>query len=148
MKNKIFWIQLIFIIFSMPMNTYAYFFIASPFNGNNEEKAYRYEISQKLTTELLQNGISAFAPILYNQLLIEAFQDIALDDRRELLMPMNMNFLYKSNGMILLMIPGWDQSWGINHYIEQCKERNIPIFKVKFNQTDYDLNALISQLRQ
>jgi hypothetical protein len=39
-----------------------YYFIASPYNGTDEEKQYRYKISKQVATDLLKNHISVFAP--------------------------------------------------------------------------------------
>lgn len=124
----------------------TYWFLASPFNGTQEEKDYRYQMSQKVTTTFLEHGISIFAPILYNQLLIQAFEDIHLDDRRKLLMPMNMNFLHRSAGVIFLKVPGWDTSWGIQEYKKICKQKHIPTYELDIDQLEKNISTLAKQL--
>jgi hypothetical protein len=106
----------------------SYYFLASPFQGSEKEKAERYQHSLKATTFFLTKGISVFAPILYNQALNAAFDAAQYSDRRKLLMPMNLNFLYASNGLLLLKIKGWDESPGVQQYINVCQVENLAVF--------------------
>lgn len=103
----------------------SYYFLASPYNGSEEEKKYRYLISQKVIAMGLERGINIFAPILYNQAIIESLTGIMLEERRKLLMPMNLNFLYQPLGVLLLKIEGWESSWGLRQYIEICEKNRI-----------------------
>lgn len=106
----------------------GYYFLASPFQGNVEEKSKRYALSKQIAAAFLEQYISVFAPILYNQAIIDFFPVMEWEDRRKLLMPMNMNFLLNSQGMILLKLEGWDVSWGIKQYLTVCEKENIKIY--------------------
>jgi hypothetical protein len=118
-----------------------YYFIASPYNGTDEEKQYRYKISKKVATDLLKNHISVFAPILYNEAL-----EIDLAIRRETLMPMNLALLHNSKGVILLKLESWDSSPGIAGYLKTCEELQISVFGVEFNDMEYNLDKLIGEI--
>lgn len=61
---------------------------------------------------MLKQGISVFAPILYDQIPIEEFPERGLETRRRLLMPMKINFLINPQGIILLKLNGWEKSCG------------------------------------
>lgn len=130
----------------MKTPTHAYYFLASPFNGTDEEKAYRYGLSQQVTILFLEQEISLFAPILYNQLLIESFKNIKLDDRRQLLMPMNIDFLMRSQGMILLKAEGWNTSWGMSHYVNLCKEHQIAVWELEPKNLESEIQKIVEQL--
>jgi len=82
----------------VPMDRTGYYFLASLFNGTEVEKEYRHNLSQRIATLCLGNGISLFAPIVYNQALIKAFPAIELEERRKLLMPMNIVFFGSLRG--------------------------------------------------
>ena len=125
----------------MTISREPYYFIASPYNGTDEEKQYRYKISKKVAADLLKKGISVLAPILYNEAL-----GIDPSIRREVLMPMNLALLQNSKGMILLKLPGFDSSSGIAGYINTCEELHIPIFEVEFNGMEYNLDKLIGEI--
>ncbi|HQS84043.1 MAG: hypothetical protein B7Y25_06500 [Alphaproteobacteria bacterium 16-39-46] len=106
----------------------GYYFLASPFKGTKEEKKYRYALSKKIAATFLEHHISLFAPILYNEALIDFFPKIQLEDRCKLLMPMNTDFLCQSRGMVLLKIEGWNTSSGLQHYFDICQKNHIPIY--------------------
>jgi hypothetical protein len=126
----------------MTISRQPYYFIASLYNGTEEEKQYRYEISKKVATDLLKNHINVFAPILYNESL-----EIDPVIRREVLMPMNLALLHHSKGVILLKLPGYDTSPGIQGYLKTCEELQIHVFGVEFNGGEYDLAMLVGQIR-
>jgi hypothetical protein len=46
-------------------------------------------------------------------------------------MPMNIDFIYRSSGVILVKVKGWDSSWGIKQYINVCNSSDIPIFELE-----------------
>lgn len=56
------------------------------------------------------------------------FPKIEIEERRNLLMPMNINFLRQSKGMFLLKLEGWETSWGIETYLNICKKEDICIY--------------------
>ena len=106
----------------------GYYFLASPFKGTHDEKEYRYALSKKIADTFLEHHVSLFAPILYNEAIIDFFPDIQLEDRCKLLMPMNTDFLCQSRSMILLKIEGWDTSSGLQHYQDICQKNHIKIY--------------------
>lgn len=107
-----------------------YYFLASPYNGSLEEKEYRYQQSQAIVAYFLKHRISVFAPILYNEIIIKSFDSINIEMRRELLMPMNLNFLYRSAGVIIFKTDGWNKSWGMKQYLETCSKNDLPIYEL------------------
>ena len=119
-----------------------YYFLASPYKGSEEEKEYRYRQSQEIVAYFLKHKISIFAPILYNETIIKSFNGINLELRRELLMPMNLNFLYRSFGVLILKIEGWDKSLGMKQYIEFCSENSIPTYDLDPMKVEITLDKI------
>ena len=125
----------------------SYYFLASPYNGSDEEKKARHELSLKLVARFLDHGISLFASTLYNQLLIQSYEGIEFDQRRQLLMPMNVDFLLSARGMILLKVPGWDMSWGLAHYQALCEQHDIPVYELEVTGIDQLITRLLQHFR-
>lgn len=74
------------------MRMRGYYFLASPFQGSEIDKEPSYNLSKHITAYFLSQNISLFVPILYNELLIQFFPQEILENRRTILMPMNMDF--------------------------------------------------------
>lgn len=127
------------------MKVNSYYFLASPYNGTEEEKLRRYKLSRKIAAKMLEQSISLFAPIVYNQTLIEEFPKQELESRRRLLMPMNIDFLINARAMILLKLAGWEESWGISQYLEICSRENIQVYDLYEETLESDLNQLINK---
>lgn len=123
-------------------NINHYYFLASPYNGSVEERKYRYQKSQDIVAYFLRYNISIFAPILYNETIIKSFSSINFEHRRELLMPMNINFLHRSAGVLILKIEGWDKSWGMKQYIEVCNNNDMPLYELNPENLEETLCAL------
>lgn len=126
----------------------GYYFLASPFQGSSEEKTIRFQLSQKIAATFLESDISIFAPILYNHVIMEYFPKIEGKDRRSLLMPMNMDFLLKSQGMLFLKLEGWESSWGIQQYLEMCDRESMPIYDLHPKDLEEQMQALKPILSQ
>lgn len=123
------------------------YFLACPYQGTDTEKTQRQKLSQKIALAFLKNKLTLFAPIVYNQALLDQDNSIDLEERRALLMPMNLDFLYRANALILLKCDGWDTSWGLKHYFEVCQNQNIPIYDLDPANLDQNLTDLLLTLQ-
>ena len=104
------------------------YYLAVPYQGTEEEKKYRTEISLKAAAEFLRQGIHLFAPVIYVNKIAEELVLPSLEKRRELIMPYLLEFLRASKGMILIQVDGWQKSWGIQQELKFCHETQIPVF--------------------
>lgn len=120
----------------------SYFFLASPYKGTIEEKEHRYQMFLEAVAFFLERGVSVISPILYNQAVISYFQTIQPEERYKLLMPMNLDLLYPSQGLLLLKVKGWDRSKGIQQYLEICKINHIPVFNLDPHNMEHTLNRM------
>ena len=51
-----------------------------------------------------------------------------LEERRRMMMNYLLEFLKASQGLILLTMEGWEQSWGLNQELIFCQENQIPVY--------------------
>ncbi|MCP4923892.1 MAG: DUF1937 family protein, partial [bacterium] len=96
----------------------GYYYLSNPYNGSPEERLERAEAACKATALLLQKGVYTLSPVVHNHQVVKHFPEMTADQRRALIMPYDLELLRASVGMILLKIPGWDQSKGVREEID------------------------------
>jgi hypothetical protein len=121
------------------------YYLAVPYQGSEEEKKYRTELSLKATVEFLRQGISLFSPVIYVNKIAEELNLPSLEKRREIVMPYLFEFLTVSKGLILITIDGWQKSWGVRQELKFCHEANIPVFTLQADGIDGTLQKVLSQ---
>lgn len=106
-------------------------YLASPFSHSDREVMYeRTRLATNATIKLFNSGFAIFSPIAYNGSWID--EDV----------PGDWNFwktfdellISKMDGLIVLMLPGWDKSIGVTAEIEYAKSLNLPIEYVTLEQ--------------
>ncbi len=121
------------------------YYLAVPYQGSEEEKKYRTELSLRTTTEFLRQGISLFSPVIYVNKIAEELALPSLERRREVIMPYLFEFLKVSKGMILITIDGWQKSWGVQQELKFCHETHIPVFTLDADEIDNNLQKVLSR---
>lgn len=122
----------------------GFYYLAIPYQGSEEEKKYRTELSLKITAEFLRQGIYLFAPLIYINKIADTLKLSSLEKRRALIMPYLFEFLKVSKGMILVQVEGWEKSWGIKQELKFCQEYEIPIFTMELKETYTNLHKTLS----
>lgn len=120
------------------------YYLAVPYQGSEEEKKYRTELSLKITTEFLRQGISLFSPVIYVNKIAEELGLTSLEKRREIIMPYLLDFLKVSKGLLLIKVDGWQKSWGVQHELKFCYEAHIPVFTMHADEIDKNLPKILS----
>ena len=121
------------------------YYLAVPYQGSEEEKKYRTELSLKATVEFLRQGISLFSPVIYVNKIAEELNLPSLEKRREIVMPYLFEFLTVSKGLILITIDGWQKSWGVQQELKFCHETHIPVFTIQADEIGQTLQYVLSQ---
>lgn len=57
-------------------------------------------------------------------------------------MPMNIDFLSNAAGALILIIEGWDTSWGLAQYLEVCRKEGIAVFDLVPGEIEKTLHAI------
>jgi hypothetical protein len=105
----------------------SYYYISNPYNGSTEERETRAQIAARVCGILLKNGIHAWSPIVHNHAMMKVYNEFSLDQRRSLILDFDFSLLKKAKAMIVLMIPGWEKSFGVQEEIKVCNTQSIPI---------------------
>ncbi|OJW47188.1 MAG: hypothetical protein BGO67_03680 [Alphaproteobacteria bacterium 41-28] len=120
------------------------YYLAMPYQGTEEEKKYRTELSLKAVTEFLRQGIHVFAPLNYVNKIAEELALPSLEKRRGIVLPYLLDFLRVSKGMVVISMDGWENSWGVQQELKFCHEMQIPIYNMKPEQIYDDLAKILS----
>lgn len=120
------------------------YYLAVPYQGSEEEKKYRTELSLKATTAFLRQGIHVFSPVVYVNKIAEELGLSSLEKRREIIMPYLFDFLKVSKGLILIQLEGWKESWGVQQELVFCHENHIPVFTMLADEINKDLSDIFS----
>lgn len=123
----------------------GFYFLSVPYQGSEEEKKYRTELSLKVTTAFLRQGIHLFAPLLYVNKIADDLGLSSLDKRREVIMPYLFDFLRVSKGLLLLKAEGWQKSWGVQQELSLCHEVHIPVFTMEIEDINKDLPSILTK---
>ena len=94
-------------------------YVANPYTGKEQE---RYEAICEVVREIIMERplIVPFSPIAFTH----QFADIPDIDWVDF----DLNFLDVMDAMLVVMLEGWDESYGVGKEIEHCGEHRIPIY--------------------
>lgn len=120
------------------------YYLAIPYNGSENQRQYRTELSLKAAAEFLRQGIHVFAPINYSNPIVDRLDLPSLSERRDIIMPYLLKFLHVSKGLILLTADGWRDSWGVQQELKFCQEHQIPIYKMSPEQVGSDVKHIFA----
>lgn len=105
----------------------SYFYISNPYNGTDEQKEERAKIAAEVCGKLLKQGLFAWSPIVHNHAMMKVYDQFTLEERKELMLEFDFSLLQEAQGMIVLTIDGWEESYGVSQEIALCEELEIPI---------------------
>jgi len=120
------------------------YYLAIPYHGSEEQRAYRSEISLKAAAEFLRQSIHVFAPVIYVNQIVEKLDLPSMEKRRVVTMPYLLDFLQASKGLILIKAEGWQNSWGVHQELIFCQENQIPIYTMNPDQIYENLTEILS----
>lgn len=121
----------------------SYYYLSSPYNGNATEKAYRYGMCCQAVSVFIKNGINLVSPLVYNETIIKAFDGLSLEERRNLILPVNIAMLKPACGLILFKLPGWEDSWGVQREIEEARKLGLPIYSMLPEHLAGDITSIV-----
>lgn len=110
----------------------SYWYIASPYSHPDPlVRLHRYEEAIRFTKFLLfKQKLYCFSPIVHTHPIDESDYSVWGGWNRAM--------IGRSEGIIVLMIPGWNESVGVVAEMEFCKEINLPVFMSATRWLDYD----------
>lgn len=103
------------------------YYLASPYSNPDKTVVnQRFEEACKAAAYLMLKGYKIFAPIPHSHPIEQVGMNGELKDHTFWL-DQDFAILEKCDGMIIAMIPGWDQSYGVSQEIKYCILNNKPI---------------------
>lgn len=103
----------------------GYLYLATPYSKHPEgiDAAFRHACAA--AGRLLSRGVKVFSPIAHSH-------PIAINGNvdplsHEIWLAADRPFMDAARGMIVVMMPGWEESYGVQHEIEVFREQNKPI---------------------
>jgi hypothetical protein len=107
-----------------PIAKLSLYFVSSPYSDPKlEVKAERKNQTTMAVNALLKQGVYAITPLEK----LEAVSYGGLPDNFDFWGKYSLGLLEKCDGMIVLRLPGWDQSTGVKAEIAYAQSRRIPV---------------------
>lgn len=102
-------------------------YLASPYtHADADVRKRRYEAACREAARLMLAGHTVFCPVAHSHPIAEQMPDGNAVDG-ELWKRQDAPYLQFCSAMVVVKMPGWEQSSGIKHEIERAIAREIPI---------------------
>ena len=110
---------------------YHLVYVASPYWHNDAEvRDARALAALHATAEMISQGVPAFSAVAYSN----HFQNLNLQTPLQGWYEYDLNYLAASDKMVVLELPGWQQSAGIAIETSFAASRSIPVTHIPYNQ--------------
>jgi hypothetical protein len=99
-------------------------YLASPYTSDHQPTCHeRYHLACKAAAHLMQQGHVVFSPIAHSHGIARFIKDHSHD----LWMLQDLPFLDFAAKMVVLTLPGWEESKDIKQEIEYARDKGIPV---------------------
>lgn len=107
------------------------YYLASPYTHTDPAiKKLRAEAVTESAVDLLKHGVFVFAPISYN----EPWEKYNLPGDWNFWSEFDKTFVSRCDGVIVLMLDGWDKSVGVTAEIDFAKNIGLPVYYARPEQ--------------
>jgi len=101
-------------------------YIASPYSGTEEEMQQRYEAVRDFTAKIMMDGsVVPFSPIVHCH---DIAQHHELPRTHEFWLHIDETYLRHCDELWVLMIPGWEDSFGVASEVKFANRLHIPVY--------------------
>ena len=124
------------------------YYVASPYSGYSSKQAYNTIAVQAACAELFRFGINAVSPIAHWAPIANQY---ALPHDAKTWQLYNDNLMDICDGIILVALPGWEKSEGVQYELAWAKEKGRPVYTLDlpdFTQGEYLERACHSIFKQ
>ena len=138
------------------MNKNQVIYVASPYSSKDDaQRVKNFELVTQYVAFMVSEGYTAISPITYGHLLLD-YQDMPGD--YEFWQNFCISLLGKCDAMVIIKLPGWQESVGIKDEARYADENGIPIYHLEpipvvpvttnMNKLKLGLNTIIQELEQ
>lgn len=114
----------------MNWETETFWYLASPYSKYPEGLEKAFEDVCAAACELIRHGIKVYSPIAHTHPVAIHGGEDPLD--HGIWLPADLPFMDAASGLIVLKMPGWDESVGIRYEIRRFAEQLKPIRYLDF----------------
>ena len=101
-------------------------YLAAPYSDPSPEvRSARVELASRAAAYLMEQGFVVFSPITHGHYVADHLPDACRLDH-EFWMKQCLPFLDRSHGLIVLPLPGWESSRGVQAERRRAEDLNIP----------------------
>ena len=119
-------------------------YLASPYSHDQEAiRQQRFDMACKAAAWLMNNGLAIISPIAHSHPIAQ----YGLPDDLEFWMRQDLPILDACKGMIVLTLPGWEESKGVIAELQIAAESDKPIWFLSARQncwTDTNIDWIIN----
>jgi hypothetical protein len=99
-------------------------YLASPYTSDHQPTCHeRYHLACKAAAHLMQQGHVVFSPIAHSH----GIARFVAGHTHGFWMLQDLPFLDFADRMVVLTLPGWEESRGIKQEIEYARDKGIPV---------------------
>jgi hypothetical protein len=119
-----------------------YVYLAAPYTDENPAvRELRYSMTNQFAARLMEAGFSVFSPISQSHEIARYLPPALLMDHDHW-MRMDLPILSRAQLLVVLKLPGWEKSRGVDAELRHARERGIPTAFMR-----YDTLAVADNLR-
>lgn len=108
------------------------YYLASPYSHPDDIVRYeRFKDAERFTAGMLERGFNIYSPIVYNHEMAETYR---LPTTWEFWEGVDRKFLRACQEMLVMQIPGWKESRGVQAEIKIAKRYGMPVYLIKVDQ--------------
>lgn len=104
----------------------SFIYLATPYSKYKDGQEVANKLASFYAGEIIKEGLPVFCPISHSH-AISVNSDLAAKDH-SIWMPLDFAFTEAAFAMVVCMMSGWDDSYGIKKEIEYFKAHNKPIY--------------------
>jgi hypothetical protein len=109
----------------------SFFYLASPYSHKDPwVMEHRVLSTMQAVAQLLSDGHVIYSPICHHHTLAKIH---GLPHAWEFWRKQDFGLLHKCDGLLILQLPGWQESVGVSAEIAEAKIRHIPITFLETN---------------
>jgi len=120
-------------------------YLACPFSAKDNPAlmAYRVAIANKVAGRLMKLGYAVFSPLSHS---VPIADHIGNHLSHGFWLKQDLYWLAKCDILVVICLPGWTQSFGVNEEIRKAQLLRIPIYylKMKGDSTYCQMNAALA----